>query len=222
MTYIPTLDMTLFFESVPFVLQGLPYTILISLLSFLFGNIIGLILTTLSMVKIKPLTLLIRFYISFLRGTPGIVLLFILYFGLPIQLHPVVAAIICFSLSSSAFLVEIYRGAIYGVDKGQWEAATALGLPFLKIMQKIILPQAMRLAIPSLGNVAVDILKGSSLAAMITVPDIFQKAKIVGGREFDFLTMYLLVACIYWILCLLINFIQQRLEKRFNQFYQQA
>lgn len=214
--YMPSIDFKLLVDSIPFVLEGLPYTILISLASFMIGNLLGILLTSISLLDIPVIRTVIKVYLSFLRGTPALVLLFILYFGMPIQLPPIQAAIICFSLTSSAFLAEIYRGAISGVDPGQWEASKALGLSYIVTMKDIIFPQALRIAIPSLGNVAMDIVKGSSLAAMITVPDIFQKAKIVGGREFDFMTMYVLVALIYWGICLVIGSLQKRLEKQFE------
>ncbi|MGO3781053.1 MAG: ABC transporter permease subunit, partial [Enterococcus viikkiensis] len=101
----------------------------------------------------------------------------------------------------------------------QWDAAYALGNRFLPTMRYIVLPQALRISIPALSNVAMDLVKGTSLAAMITVPDIFQKAKIVGGRTFDYLSMYLLVALIYWILCIGIGHLQRRLEVYFQKKY---
>ena len=121
-----------------------------------------------------------------MRGVPMIVVLFMLYFGLPylnIQMPALLCAYIGFSLVSSAYISEIFRSAILAVDDGQWEAAKSLGLPIFKVIRYIILPQAFRIAIPPLGNVMLDMIKSSSLAAMITVPDIFQNAKIVGGRE---------------------------------------
>ena len=215
--YIPKLDFPLMIESLPVVLQGLRYTVGISILTFLLGNIIGICLTVLSFLKSKLLRHFIRFYISFLRGVPALVLLFLLYFGLPYQLPALSATIICFSLTSSAFIAEIYRGAITGVDRGQWDAAYATGLNFWQTMYLIVLPQAFRLSVPALGNVAMDLVKGTSLAAMITIPDIFQKAKIVGGRTFDYMSMYILVAVIYWLLCILIGLGQKQLEKYFQK-----
>ncbi|EOL43145.1 amino acid ABC transporter permease [Enterococcus phoeniculicola] len=218
--YIPKIDFQLMVDSVPFLLTGLPYTIGISLITFVMGNVIGILLTVLGMLPSRIIKGVVRFYISFLRGVPGLVLLFLLYFGLPYQLSALTAACICFSLTSSAFIAEIYRGSIAGVDAGQWDAAYALGLPFSKVMRKIILPQAFRISVPALGNVAMDLLKGTSLAAMITIPDIFQKAKIVGGRTFDYMTMYILVAIIYWLLCVAIGWGQTQLEKYYANRYQ--
>lgn len=213
--YVPKIDMGLMLESIPYILTGLPYTVGISVITFCLGNLFGIILAVLGLLPSRLLKGSIQFYLSFLRGVPGLVLLFLLYFGLPIQLSALQAVIICFTLTSSAFLGEIYRGAILGVGVGQWEAARALGLNFLQIISSIILPQAFRIAIPALGNVAMDLVKGTSLAAMITVPEIFQKAKIIGGREFDYMTLDILVALMYWGLCLLISLGQKRLEKSY-------
>lgn len=217
--YIPTLDFSLMWESIPYLLTGLSYTIGIAVASFLGGNILGLMLTFLGLLPQPMIRGLVRGYLSFLRGVPALVLLFLLYFGLPYQLPALAAAIICFTLTSSAFIGEIYRGSIAGVDRGQFDAAYALGLPFSKTMRLIILPQAFRISVPALSNVAMDLLKGTSLAAMITIPDIFQKAKIVGGRTFDYMSMYVLVAIIYWLLCMGIETGQKRLERYFTQRY---
>ncbi|MFT0130404.1 amino acid ABC transporter permease [Candidatus Enterenecus avicola] len=215
--YIPTLDLPLMWDSLPYLLSGLSYTVGIAVVSFLGGNLLGIMLTFLGMLENPIIRGFVRGYLSFLRGVPALVLLFLLYFGLPYQLSALSAAIICFTLTSSAFIGEIYRGSIAGVDRGQFDAAYALGLSFTKTMRLIILPQAFRISVPALSNVAMDLLKGTSLAAMITIPDILQKAKIVGGRTFDYMSMYVLVAIIYWLLCILIEAGQKRLEQHFSK-----
>ena len=212
--YVPTIDFKLIFETLPYVLKGIPYTLGIALVSFLIGNIIAIILTILLERAIAPIRYVIRFYVSFLRGIPMIVLLFLFYFGLPIQLTAIEASCLSFSLSSSACLTEIYRGALAGVDVGQRDAGYSLGFTYSQLMRKVVFPQAFVTAVPALGNVAMDVLKGTSLTAMISVPDIFQLAKIVGGRKFDFFSMYILVGVLYWLMCLLIGAIQKRAEAR--------
>ncbi len=119
-----------------------------------------------------------------------------------------------FTAVSSAYIAEIFRSSIGAVDKGQWEAGYSLGLAKSTILRRIILPQAIKIAIPPLSNVVVDMVKSTSLVAMITVPDIFQNAKIVGGREYDYMLMYVLVGFIYWLLCTLLELCQHWLEKR--------
>lgn len=208
-------------DSLPFVLTGLGYTVLIAVFSMIVGLILGFFLALMRMSSIKVLNFIARLYISFMRGTPMIVFLFLLYFGLPfigIQFSAITAALIGFSLNSSAYIAEIFRACLNSIDKGQWEASYALGLTHFFIMRKIILPQALRTAVGPLSNVLLDLIKGTSLAAMITVPEIFQQAKIVGGREFDYMTMYILVALIYWGICSLFSVIQVVLEKKFSEY----
>lgn len=212
--YIPTIDLNLMWESLPFLLTGLTYTVGIAVISFLGGNLLGILMTFLGLLPSKWIQAFVRAYLSFLRGVPALVLLFLLYFGLPIQLPALAAAIICFTLTSSAFIGEIYRGSIAGVERGQWDAAYALGFSFNQVLRLIVLPQAFRISIPALSNVAMDLLKGTSLVAMISIPDVFQKAKIVGGRTFDYMSMYVLVAIIYWLLCIGIGALQKHLERR--------
>lgn len=210
-------DLELAIESIPFILKGLPYTLGIALLSTFLGLILGLILAAMRISNVSVLDWFARSYISFMRGTPTLVLLFLLYFGLPfigVQFEAITAAIIGFSINSAAYIAEIIRSSIASVPKGQWESGYAHGLTWLYIMRKIILPQAMRIAIPPLSNVVLDVLKGTSLAAMITVPEMFQNAKIVGGREFDYMTMYILVALIYWAISSLFVVLQNYLERR--------
>lgn len=206
---------SLAWESLPFILRGLPYTLGIALISTVLGIILGFFLALMRMSPTKPVQWLSRTYISFMRGTPALVFLFLIYFGLPftgIQLNALTSAVICFSLNSAAYISEIFRSSLYSVDKGQWEASKALGLNYRVTMGSIILPQAIRIAIPPLSNVMLDIIKGTSLAAMITVNEVFQNARIVGGREHDYMTMYILVAGIYWAVCGLFGFLQNHLE----------
>ncbi|MCR8967539.1 amino acid ABC transporter permease [Streptococcus zalophi] len=211
------INFKLMIDNLGFVLTGLPYTLGIAGLSFVTGLTLGLFLALMRRSKSFFLQTLVQAYVSIMRGVPMIVVLFMLYFALPyfgIQLPALLCAYIGFSTVSSAYISEIFRSSIAAIDAGQWEAARALGLPQRIIVQKVILPQAIRVAIPPLGNVVVDMIKSSSLAAMITVPDIFQNARIVGGREWDYMSMYILVAFIYWSLCVLFERFQNYLEKR--------
>ncbi len=204
-------------ESLPYVLEGLWNTLFISFVSMAFGLVLGLFLA----LGRGSANWLLRFpsslYISFMRGVPILVILFILYFGFPvigIEFTALQAAVIGFSLNSAAYIAEINRSAINAVDRGQWEASASLGLTYWQTLRSIILPQAVRIALPPLSNVMLDLIKASSLAAMITVPEIFQHAKIVGGRELDYMTMYILIALIYWAICSVVAVLQRYLEKR--------
>ncbi|MGX7348791.1 amino acid ABC transporter permease [Dolosicoccus paucivorans] len=212
-------DVSLAWKSLPFVLQGLGYTLGISLASFLISLMTGTILALMHSSSNKLLRGLAKCYISFFRGVPILVVLFVLYFGLPfmkVTLTALQASIIGFSLTCTAYSSEIIRASLLGVDRGQWQAARSLGLSYKSTLFKVIFPQSIRLAIPALSNVLLDLVKGSSLTAMITVPDIFQKAKIVGGANNNYMTMYLLLAIIYWVICTSYAALQHQLEKKFN------
>ena len=212
-------NLKLAIHSLSFVLSGLQYTLGIAAVSFILGTILGFLFVLMKRSPFLLLRVIANFHVSFMRGTPTLVFLFLLYFGLPyfkIQLPAIICSIICFSLVSSAYICEVLRSSIDAVDYGQWEASISLGLNYFQTLRRVIVPQAFRISVPPLSNVLLDMIKGTSLAAMITVPDIFQNAKIVGGREFDYMTMYILVAFIYWCICLVFEQGQKILEKRLS------
>ncbi|GAB2501571.1 amino acid ABC transporter permease [Alkalibacterium psychrotolerans] len=202
-------------ESLPYLLRGVPYTLGIALVSTAIGMVIGMIIALMRLSPSRALRWTARLYVSFMRGTPVLVFLFLIYFGLPfinIQFNALTSAIICFSLNGAAYISEIFRSSISSVDRGQWEASAVLRMSPYITLKDIILPQAFRIAIPPLSSVLLDVIKGTSLAAMITVNEIFQNARVVGGREHDYMTMYILVAAIYWVICSLFGVLQDYLE----------
>lgn len=204
-------------EAIPRILEGLPYTLLLSLTGFGLGIILGFFVALARRSRFAPLRWLAIWHVSLMRGVPLMVLLFFIYFGLPfmgIELDAITSSIIAFTLMSSAYISEIIRSSLAAVDKGQWEAARSLALPTTTIYRKIINPQAFRIALPPLSNVLLDMVKGTAITAMITVPEMFQKAKIVGGAKSDYMTVYICVALIYWIICSLYAFGQSRLEEK--------
>lgn len=204
-------------EAIPQILEGLPYTLSLSLIGFALGTFFGFFVALMRMSKFGPLRWLAMAHISLMRGIPLMVLLFFIYFGLPfmgLQLDAISASIIAFTSMSSAYISEIIRASLSAIDKGQWEAARSLGLRTNVIYRKIIIPQAFRIALPPLSNVLLDMVKSTSLTAMITVPEIFNKAKIVGGAKSDYMTVYICVALIYWVICTLYAVGQVHLEKR--------
>jgi len=212
-------DPVLAVESLSFVLLGLRYTVLIAVTSMAAGMVIGLAVALARMAQRRLVQAPARLYISFMRGTPVLVLLFLFYFGLPslgIGLSAVWAAIAAFGLNSAAFIAEIDRGAILSVPKGQWESARSLGLSEAQILFKVVLPQAARVAVPGLSNVMLDLIKATSLASVITVQEVLLNAKIVAGRTFDTFTMYLTAALVYWAVCSIFSLFQDRLERRLD------
>lgn len=214
-------DMALALENLPFVLTGLPMTLLVAIIGMVIGLVLGLFIAMARSSKAKLLRWPARVYISFMRGTPMLVFLFILYFGLPmvgIKLTALMAASLGFGLNSAAYIAEVNRASINSIDRGQWESARALNLTYMQTLRLVIIPQATRIALPPLTNVFMDIVKATSLTAVITVPELFQKTQIVAGRTYDAMTMYILVALIYWPICIVIGIIQERLETRFSRF----
>lgn len=210
-------DLSLVPEALPKILEGLPYTLGLSLIGFALGTVAGFFVALMKMSKIAPLRWLVNTHISLMRGTPLMVLLFLIYYGLPfvgIELDALVASVIAFTFMSSAYIAEIIRSSLLAVDKGQWEAARALGIKTSTIYRAIIIPQAIRIAVPPLSNVLLDMVKTTSVTAMITVPEIFNKAKQVGGSKLDYMTSYILVALVYWVICTLYAIGQAHLEKR--------
>lgn len=210
-------NMELALEAIPSILEGLPYTLALSLIGFLLGTVVGFFVALLRMSSFPPFRWLAMWHISLMRGVPLMVLLFFIYFGLPfmgIELDAISSTIIAFTSMSSAYISEIIRSSLQAIDEGQWEAARSLGLRTPVIYRKIIIPQAFRIALPPLSNVLLDMVKSTSLTAMITVPEIFNKAKIVGGAKSDYMTVYICVSLIYWVICSLYGLGQHRLEKQ--------
>jgi cystine transport system permease protein len=184
------------------------------------GVVLGFGLALMRLSKNNLLRRSARVYVSFIRGTPLLVQLFLIYYGLPqfgIRLNPVPSALIGFSLNVAAYTSEILRAAISAIDVGQREAALAVGMTRFQIMRRIVLPQAARLALPPLGNSFVSLVKDTSLAATIQVPDLFRQAQLITARTFEVFTMYISVALVYWGVSAILDMVQNRLEIRANR-----
>lgn len=209
-------NLDLAIEAIPVILEGLPYTLALSLIGFFLGTILGFFVALCRMSHLWPLRWLAASHVSLMRGIPLMVLLFFIYFGLPfmgIELDAIAATIIAFTFMSSAYISEIIRSSLAAVDNGQWEAARSLGLRTPIIYRKVIIPQAIRIALPPLSNVLLDMVKSTALTAMITVPEMFNKAKIIGGAKSDYMTVYIVVSLMYWVICTLYAIGQDKMEK---------
>ena len=205
----------------PMALAMIKVTLPLTAISFSLGLLIAILTAIARIANIKILKQLSEFYIWIFRGTPLLVQLFIVYFGLPIvgvTLDVWSAAIITFSLNIGAYASEAVRAAVLSVPKGQWEAATALGMSYTQISRRIIAPQAARISLPPLSNIFISTLKDTSLAASITMVDMFMVAQRIAARTFDPLTLYVLAALFYLIVCTFLTFLQARLEKRFSRY----
>ncbi|MFG3452930.1 cystine ABC transporter permease [Stutzerimonas stutzeri] len=218
-------SLQLVLDSLPFLLKGAWWTVVLSLGGMFFGLLLGFGLALLRLYGFWPLQWLARVYVSFFRGTPLLVQLFVIYYGLPqlgIQLDPLPAALIGFSLNMAAYTAEILRAAIASIDHGQWEAAASIGMSRAQTLYRAILPQAARTALPPLGNSFISLVKDTALAATIQVPELFRQAQLITARTFEIFTMYLAAALIYWLLASVLAYFQGRLEDRVNRHEQDA
>ncbi|THF62544.1 cystine ABC transporter permease [Pseudothauera rhizosphaerae] len=212
-------------DSVPFLLKGAGWTVVLSLGGMAFGLLLGFSLALMRLYGYQPLRWLSRIYVSFFRGTPLLVQLFMIYYGLPqlgLQLEPLPAALIGFSLNMGAYTSEILRAAIASIDRGQWEAAASIGMSRAQTLYRAILPQAARTALPPLGNSFISLVKDTALAATIQVPELFRQAQLITARTFEIFTMYLAAALIYWLMASVLAHFQARLEARVNRFEQDS
>ncbi|KIQ03969.1 cysteine ABC transporter permease [Agrobacterium tumefaciens] len=212
----------LMMDSLPTLLwAGVKFTIPLTLLSFAFGLTLGLATAVARLFGPAPLRLLARFYVWVIRGTPLLVQLFVIFYGLPsigILLDAFPAALIGFTLNVGAYTSEIIRAAISSVPKGQWEAAFSTGMNWRQAMQRTILPQASRVAVPPLSNTFISLVKDTSLAAAITVPELFQSAQRIVATTYEPLILYILAALIYLCLSSVLSTLQARLEVRFARY----
>jgi L-cystine transport system permease protein len=161
-----------------------------------------------------------RFYVSVIRGTPLLLQLFIIFFALPtfgITLPPWPSAIIGLSLNVGAYASESVRGAILAVPRGQWEAAMTVGMSRVTTLRRVVLPQAARIAVPSLSNTLISLVKDTSLVAVVLVTELFRQAQIIAGQTFQYFPLYLLAGIYYWVVCLVLSFAQTRLETRLSR-----
>ncbi len=203
---------------VPLLKAGLAFTVPLAIISFVLGIAIAFIVAIVRISHIKPLAAFAGFYVWIIRGTPLLVQLFIIFYGLPsigITLDAMVSGIIGFTLSVGAYSSETIRAAILSVSKGQWEAAHALGMSKGQALRHVILPQAIRVAVPPLANSFISLVKDTSLAAAITVTEMFQVAQQITARTYEPLWLYSEAALIYLLFCSVLAYLQSRMEVRF-------
>ncbi|WP_156877642.1 amino acid ABC transporter permease [Shimazuella kribbensis] len=211
------LDFTLVQKYIPFLIKASWVTLEISILSILIGLILGLVIVLMKISSIKPLSLFADFYIWVLRGTPMLVQLFLVYFGLPqlgIELSPFLASLIALGMNAGAYMAEIFRGGIQSIPKGQMEAALSLGMDYPTIMRRIILPQAFRVSIPGIGNESITLLKDSSLASLVTVSELMMTSQRFASSNYAFIEFYITAAIFYLIMTTLLTFVLRRIESK--------
>ena len=208
----------------PLLRAGLLFTVPLTLITFVGGIALGFLLALGRLYGPKPLVALVRFYVWLIRGTPLLVQLFLIFYGLPsagITLDAFTAAVIGFTLNVGAYTSEVIRATLDAVPKGQWEASYSIGMNWFQAMRRIVLPQAARIAVPPLSNTFISLVKDTSLAAAVTVPELFQAAQRIAAATYEPLILYIETAVIYLLFSSVLSALQNKLEARLTRHNQQ-
>ncbi|MDM5137736.1 amino acid ABC transporter permease [Aeromonas salmonicida] len=201
----------------PLLSAGLIFTVPLTLITFVLGILLGFLVALARLYGSTPLVVLVRFYVWLIRGTPLLVQLFLIFYGLPsagIVLDAFTAAVIGFTLNIGAYSSEIIRATLAAIPKGQWEAAYSIGMNWPQVMWRVILPQAARIAVPPLSNTFISLVKDTSLAAAVTVPELFQAAQRLASVTYEPLILYIETAIIYLLFSSVLSTLQDRLERK--------
>ncbi len=196
---------------------GIRVTVPLTVLSFALALLISVIVALIQYAQVKVLRQICRFYIWIIRGTPLLVQLWLVFYGLPsagILIDAFPAAVLVFGFNEGAYMAESVRGALESVSRGQLEAGYCVGMSYMQIMLHVVLPQAFRTAFPALSNSLISMLKGTSLASTITVMEMFRQATVINGRVYESLGLYTEVALIYLAFCTLLTWLQRIGEKK--------
>ena len=205
----------------PLISGAVTGTIPLTLASFALGLALALVVALMRLSRNGVLSGAARFYVSVIRGTPLLVQLFVIFYGLPtvgVKLDPWPSAIIAFSLNVGGYAAEIIRAAILSVPKGQWEAGHTIGMSRGQSLRRIILPQAARVSVPPLSNTFISLVKDTSLASLILVTELFRNAQQIAAFSQEFMVLYLEAALVYWVICLALSSGQSALEKRLDRY----
>jgi L-cystine transport system permease protein len=205
----------------PILLGAITGTIPLALTSFTIGLVAALGIALMRLSKRRWISGLARGYISVVRGTPLLVQLFVIFYGLPsigILVDPWPSAIAAFSINVAGYAAETIRAAILSVPKGQWEAAWVIGMSRRRALRRIILPQAARVSVPPLSNSFISLVKDTSLASLILVTELFRRAQEITAFSGQFMVLYLEAALVYWVICLALSAAQSRLETRLDRY----
>lgn len=217
------LDIDYMIGLVPILLGYTPLTLGMASAGMVLALILGSLLAVERVIRVPVLDLLVVFFISFFRGTPLLVQLFLFYYGLPqvlsflTQINGVTAAVMGLTLHFSAYMAESIRAAIVGVDRSQWEAAQSIGMTQAQMMRRIVLPQAARVAAPTLVNYFIDMIKSTSLAFTLGVTEMMGATQKEAAGSFLYFEAFLVVAILYWIIVEALSQVQKILETRLNR-----
>lgn len=207
-----------FFEILLALLKALQWTVILSLIAFTGGSIIGMLLTMMRIVKNKIIKRIAQFYIAFFQGTPLLMQLFLIFFGIPIVLGFDVPALVSASVAlifyASAYLADIWRGSVESIPKTQWEAGTALGLSWLDQFRFVILPQAVKVSIPPTVGFLVQVIKNTSLTSIIGYVELTRRGQVLNNVTFKPFIIFTMVGSLYFIVCYPLSLYSKRLETK--------
>ena len=210
----------LFAQTYPRLLQGLWMTIELTLVSLLIAAVLGLLFGLLSVSRTTFLRGISRVYIDIIRGTPLIVQVFFIYFGIPsalnMRLDAFIAGVIALSLNAGAYTAEIVRGGIQSIDKGQMESARSLGLPYTMAMRRVVLPQAIKTMIPAIVNQCIITLKDSSLVSVIGLAELTQTGRLIIANNFESLKMWIIIGVMYFIPIMILSKVSSHIERKMS------
>lgn len=208
------MNIQLLLEYKMFYLDGLKYTILISILSVLLGSVLGIVLSLMKISNNKFLNLISTAYVEFFRGTPLLVQVYIIFYGINLDIPKFAAGVFALSLNSGAYVAEIIRSGIQSVDNGQMEASRSLGLNYAQSMRHIIIPQAIKNVLPALGNEFIVIIKESAIVSVIGIHEIMYNAQVIRGNTFEPFAPLFIAAVLYFILTFSLSKLLNKLEGR--------
>ena len=227
-------DITYIFSTIPEIVTKLPITLFIAFSATIIGFLLGILIALIRFFHIRILSQIATVFISFIRGTPMVIQLYLAYYGIPLMISRIVEAsgnefdinalpstlfaIIAFALNTGAYMSESFRSSLIAVEPGQFEACKSLHYSTWDSLRTVILPQAFVIAIPTLTSSLLAMIKNTSLAFCITVVDIMAQARIVGSRSFRYFEIYIAVSLLYWPVCALLERILLTLEKKLSRF----
>lgn len=217
-------------DHIPEVLKGVPITLLIAVVSIVIGSFVGLFMALIRVYRVPVLNQMTLVFISFIRGTPLLVQLYVFFYGIPAlveaqewqvnpdKISPLWYAFIVYSMNAAAYTAEIFRASLNSIAAGQLEACHSVGMTTWQGLRRVVFPQMMIMALPNMGNIFVNLIKSTSLAFAVKVVEIMAIAKMLANQGYNFLEMYLVAAVIYWVICLLLEVIFHYTEKRLSIF----
>lgn len=228
------IDFQFAIEHFPEVLKGVPMTLTIAAFSMILGIFLGLVVAFIRIYKVPILNQLALVYISFIRGTPLVVQLYVFFYGFPEllelvnkwfgtgwnadEINPLWYALIAYTINTTANQAEIFRASLNAVHVGQMEAALSVGMTTAQALRRIVIPQAFAVALPDLGNTFINLIKGTSLAFAVKVVEIMAIAKMVANDGYNFVEMYLVASIIYWVICIICELLLARFEKYIRRY----